>query len=62
MQQKMHTDSFFGELGLVEKLATSSRTSQRKTLTSNKNVEMQIMQRIELPKMMQSSYPTESPS
>ena len=35
----MHTDSVFDELGLVVKLATSSRTSHRETPRSNKNME-----------------------
>ena len=40
----MHTDSVFDELGLVVKLATSSRTSHRETPRSNKNRDMQSMQ------------------
>jgi hypothetical protein len=32
----MHTDSIFNELGLVGKLATSTRTSQGKTPINNK--------------------------
>jgi hypothetical protein len=47
----MHLDSVFNELGLVEKLATSSRTSYKKTPRSNKR-EMQSMQSIELPMTM----------
>jgi hypothetical protein len=43
--------SVFNELGLVGKLTTSSRTSHRETPISNE-VGKQIMQRIELPKMM----------
>ena len=38
-QEKMHTDSVFDELGLVEELATSLRTSHRETPRSNKNRE-----------------------
>ena len=34
-QEKMHTDSVFNELGLVEELATSSRTSHREIPRSN---------------------------
>jgi hypothetical protein len=48
----MHANSVFDELGLVEELATSSRTSHRETPRSNKNKGMQSMQRIELPKTM----------
>ena len=33
----MHANSVFDELGLVVKLATSSRTSHRETPRSNKN-------------------------
>jgi hypothetical protein len=33
----MHTDSIFNGLGLVEKLATSSRISHRETPKSNNN-------------------------
>jgi hypothetical protein len=45
-------DSVLDELGLVVKLATSSRTSHRETPRSNKIYGMQIMQRVELPKTM----------
>lgn len=48
----MHTNSVFDELGLVEELATSSRTSHRETPRSNTNRDMQNMQWIELPKTM----------
>jgi hypothetical protein len=58
----MHTDFIFNEIGLVEKLATISRTSHRETPRIYNNIGMQMMQRIDLPKMMQSSYSTESPS
>jgi hypothetical protein len=54
----MHTSCIFDKLGLVnKKIATISRTSHRQTPRSNKNIGMQSMERIELPKMMQSSYP-----
>jgi hypothetical protein len=33
----MHADSIFDELGLIEKLATNSRTSHREIPRSNKN-------------------------
>jgi hypothetical protein len=45
-------NSVFDELGLVEELATSSRTSHRETSRSNTNMDMQNMQWIELPKTM----------
>jgi hypothetical protein len=48
----MHADSVFDELGLVEKLATCSRTSHKETTRSNKNLGTKSMQNIELPKMM----------
>jgi hypothetical protein len=32
----MHTDSIFDELGVIGKLATSTRTSHRETPISNK--------------------------
>jgi hypothetical protein len=57
----MHTDFIFEELGLVEKLATSPRNSHGETPRNNKNIGMKSMQKIELPKIMRSSYPTESP-
>jgi hypothetical protein len=50
MQKKMHVNSIFDELGLVEKLATRSITSHRETPIRNNNIGMQRMQRIELPK------------
>jgi hypothetical protein len=48
----MHTNSILDEIGLVVKLATSSRNSNKETPRSNKNIGMQDMQRIELPKTM----------
>jgi hypothetical protein len=36
MQYEMHTNFIFNELGLVGKLTTSSRTSQREIPISNK--------------------------
>jgi hypothetical protein len=47
-QKKMHVNFVFDELGLVEKLATRSRTSHRETQIRNNNIGMQRMQRIEL--------------
>ena len=51
-QEKMHTNSVFDELRLVEELATSSRTSHREKPRSNNKYGMQSMQRIELSKTM----------
>jgi hypothetical protein len=45
-------NSVFDELGLVEELATSSRTSHIETSRSNKYRDMQNMQMIELPNTM----------
>ena len=45
----MHIDFVFDELGLVEELATSSRTSHIDTSRSNKDRDMQM---IELPNTM----------
>ena len=42
----MHIDSVLDDLVLVVKLATSSRTSHRETPRSNKNRDMQSMQRL----------------
>jgi hypothetical protein len=47
----MDTNSIFDEFGLVEKLATRSRTSHRETPRRKKNKGMQSMQMIELPKI-----------
>ena len=61
-QQVFHTKFVFGELGLVVKITTSTKTQQGENQIRTKKYDMPSMQRFELSTKMRPSYSLESPS